>query len=135
MITVSQKKNLILMKKHLINNVQESGRICFFYNFVKLHQEVPQRVLFNFDPKLRETFFLRAVLKETNQRKTKLVDFEDTKGNNFSAASTDQYLTEKQLKEDCSLKVANLLSFTNFVQNIINFLTPHSVIFFSNLRN
>jgi len=63
MITVSQKKNLILMKKHLINNVQESGRICFFYNFVKL-QEVPQRVLFNSDPKLRETFFLGQFSKK-----------------------------------------------------------------------
>ena len=70
-----------------------------------------------FRPKIKRNILLRAVLKETNQRKTKLVDFEDTKGNDFSEASTDKYLTEKQLKEDCSLKVANLLSFTNFVQN------------------
>ena len=61
--------------------------------------------------------FHREVLKETNQRKTKLVDFEDTKGNQFSAESTENYFTERQLKEDCSLRVANLLSFTNFAQN------------------
>ena len=48
--------------------------------------------------------------------KTQLVDFEDTKGNNLYAG-TKEYLTKKQPKGDCSLKVANLLSFTHFVQN------------------
>ena len=64
------------------------------------------------------TFFSRTVLKEINQRKTQLVDFDDTKS---KETKKEDIISNDRCKEDCQnnsvINVEKLLSFTSFVQN------------------
>ena len=70
----------------------------------------------------KETIFIRTVLKEIGHQKTQLVNFEETKYKKEKLEKRESQISNYQCKEDCQsttavIKVANLLSFTNFVQN------------------
>ena len=61
-------------------------------------------------------------MKEVGHQRTQLVNFEETKCKKEKSETSESQISSYQCKEDCQtstavIKVANLLSFTNFVQN------------------